>query len=493
MACLLAFVLLAPTLLAPAASVEGAAPSALLWDDDECSGGEGAEGACALNALQLRGVKEAQVRRHGQGPDLAAEGNSTTRLPETDGMPESDEDLGSFPLWHYARNCWQACGKSGFCEDYCGPGNACCNYFTRDGVRECELARTFPMILPNYWTCVETTAAAPSTPAPALCEDASTSCAAWASKGECDNNPVYMSAECCRSCQSPGGPSTTPSTTATPASTTAVGAVVGACQDSMDSCPVWAGRGYCVDHAEFMATNCCASCRGAGGGGSVQPTPAPSSSTTEPPTPAPPAVSCEDSSATCSAWAARGECEDNSVWMNQNCKLSCKVCSGTATAPPIAVDDSTTTEAMELTTTKELMTSTMTPIFPTADCHTAVADDARDQICYDAVRWVFTDGLYQHPEWYVGLTPSSDFEAAQYKVHQDHATQCPMPCAPTPEGCTTAVSGSSCWDSITFARTDGIYSHPEWFPELQPTSSIADFQMHLHNSNTTVCPWPCMD
>ncbi|OLP85104.1 Poly(U)-specific endoribonuclease [Symbiodinium microadriaticum] len=59
--------------------------------------------------------------------------------------------------------------------------------------------------------------------------------------------------------------------------------------------------------------------------------------------------------------------------------------------------------------------------------------------------------------------------------------------------CETAQRGDECWTAVTWAMNDGIYEHPEWWPELQPgASSFEEFQGHQHLMNATLCPQPCM-
>lgn len=45
---------------------------------------------------------------------------------------------------------------------------------------------------------------------------------------------------------------------------------------------------------------------------------------------------CIDVEASCAAWAADGECEKNSAYMHENCKLSCKICTPGAPAKKTA-------------------------------------------------------------------------------------------------------------------------------------------------------------
>lgn len=63
----------------------------------------------------------------------------------------------------------------------------------------------------------------------------------------------------------------------------------------------------------------------------------------------------------------------------------------------------------------------------------------------------------------------------------------------TQDSCETAKRGDECWVAVSWAMADGIYEHPEWWPELQPgASSFEEFQAHQHLMNSTLCPQPCM-
>lgn len=61
----------------------------------------------------------------------------------------------------------------------------------------------------------------------------------------------------------------------------------------------------------------------------------------------------------------------------------------------------------------------------------------------------------------------------------------------TPPKCNTATPGDPCYAEIQWAKTDGIYAHPEWYPGLTPLSSLSDFQMVAFKSGNDVCAQPC--
>mmetsp|Transcript_80660 Transcript_80660/g.231630 ORF Transcript_80660/g.231630 Transcript_80660/m.231630 type:complete len:462 (+) Transcript_80660:70-1455(+) len=136
-------------LLLPSASAEQreflvheeAAPA--LTSDDECSA-EGGEG-CALNALQLRAHKKNEAEHESllqmTGSELEARRDF-----------EAENRTG---IWHYALPCYYSCNKKpGFCENYCGPMNACCKYEISGDPPECHGVRFWPVL--SFYTCVST-------------------------------------------------------------------------------------------------------------------------------------------------------------------------------------------------------------------------------------------------------------------------------------------------------------------------------------------------
>lgn len=147
--------------------------------DDECGAqGHGAEGSCALSALQLR-ARTATVRGPADGGDaadfgadvaMAAAGLLGPDAPE--GLPGASapdmstttdvtsKDLpalkaSSSGIKHYAQNCWYKCGnKAGYCDDFCGEGNACCRFMHSGDPPECHYVYFWPIL--TFHTCVRT-------------------------------------------------------------------------------------------------------------------------------------------------------------------------------------------------------------------------------------------------------------------------------------------------------------------------------------------------
>merc|ERR1712066_795475 len=88
-----------------------------------------------------------------------------------------------------------------------------------------------------------------------------------------------------------------------------------------------------------------------------------------------------------------------------------------------------------------------------------------------------------------------DFQAHLHSINHGN---CPQPCNATsvtpPTAapvCHTAMEGEDCYGAVTWAMDTGIFSNPEWYPDLTSSSSFEDFQAHLHNIDYGQCPVPC--
>lgn len=59
-------------------------------------------------------------------------------------------------------------------------------------------------------------------------------------------------------------------------------------------------------------------------------------------------------------------------------------------------------------------------------------------------------------------------------------------------GCQDAVAGDACSDAITWAKFHGLYEHPDWYEGLSSSSTDAEFQAHLHTTAPEKCHAPCV-
>lgn len=57
--------------------------------------------------------------------------------------------------------------------------------------------------------------------------------------------------------------------------------------------------------------------------------------------------------------------------------------------------------------------------------------------------------------------------------------------------CRDATVGDLCYNDTIWAKDYAIHTRPEWYPGLTSTSSLADFQAHLHYCFWGRCPMPC--
>lgn len=115
--------------------------------------------------------------------------------------------------------------------------------------------------------------------------------------------------------------------------------------------------------------------------------------------------------------------------------------------------------------------------------------------CWDSVSWALASGVYEHPEWYPGLSGSSSSADFQAQMAQRGQSGCPMPCV---ESCLTLGPDSgnasvACWEAIQWAKGTGIRDHPEWYAGLNASSSDTDIQSLMAKNKQNGCPTPCDD
>jgi len=118
------------------------------------------------------------------------------------------------------------------------------------------------------------------------CSDNKENCASWATAGECNTNPNYMLAQCCRSCKTNHGIQMSDEQT---------------CSDSNNFCMSWSMNGECANNPMYMKKKCCDSCT------KYQ--------------------NCTDGHVNCKKWAQHGHCRGSfSEFMKKNCLRSCNYC-----------------------------------------------------------------------------------------------------------------------------------------------------------------------
>mmetsp|Transcript_81568 Transcript_81568/g.197680 ORF Transcript_81568/g.197680 Transcript_81568/m.197680 type:complete len:420 (+) Transcript_81568:46-1305(+) len=161
------------------------------------------------------------------------------------------------------------------------------------------------------------------------------------------------------------------------------------------------------------------------------------------------------------------------------------------------------------------------------DCH----DASQGEECWNEIEWARNQGIVEHADWYAGLTPSSNVASFQAVVHQTSPDKCPKPCSsdvhepsnatqpspasepeharepetiserepaqqmatapPSGDDCHDAVAGEACWQEVQWARSQGVHEHPDWYPGLGTSASVAAFQAVVHQKSPDKCPRPC--
>ena len=86
------------------------------------------------------------------------------------------------------------------------------------------------------------------------------------------------------------------------------------CMDVVRDCGFWASDGQCEENPVYMADNCARACKFCE---PIETTPAPSTFVDS---------SCINEVRDCGFWASYGQCEENPVYMADNCARACKFC-----------------------------------------------------------------------------------------------------------------------------------------------------------------------
>mmetsp|Transcript_77858 Transcript_77858/g.174547 ORF Transcript_77858/g.174547 Transcript_77858/m.174547 type:complete len:741 (-) Transcript_77858:51-2273(-) len=61
------------------------------------------------------------------------------------------------------------------------------------------------------------------------------------------------------------------------------------------------------------------------------------------------------------------------------------------------------------------------------------------------------------------------------------------------EECHTALPHEECYEHLVWAKHTGVNEHPEWYPDLDSSSSLGEFQAQLHQTGHGKCKVPCVD
>jgi len=84
-----------------------------------------------------------------------------------------------------------------------------------------------------------------------------------------------------------------------------------------------------------------------------------------------------------------------------------------------------------------------------------------------------------------------DFDFKKFYQTQDDYEAMSANTAANPPGCHTAAPGEECYQQVSWAMSDGIHAHPDWYPGLSPVNTFVDFQKHMAQGGNSACKIPC--
>jgi len=151
-------------------------------------------------------------------------------------------------LWKTGNSCndYNNAGMktTSFSADECAAANMCKSVGACSGSPE------------TFISCIDwkITGSSPPSPVPTptqQCTDANQNCADWAANGECEANPAYMLVNCRQSCGACTTTAPTPAPTPPPTQP---------CTDNNQFCEDWAANGECEANPLWMLANCQRSC-----------------------------------------------------------------------------------------------------------------------------------------------------------------------------------------------------------------------------------------
>jgi len=139
-------------------------PGALASIGSHCSSSS-PSAPCGMELIEIEEAeeqegKDLQVSLLQVHPGSQLERSKAQSLSQNSSEPPfRDQDVAllqanAAPLQHYAQDCWLPCNGSGWCEDFCGQGNACCRFgFDNDSAPpECRMIEFYPIL--HAHTCV---------------------------------------------------------------------------------------------------------------------------------------------------------------------------------------------------------------------------------------------------------------------------------------------------------------------------------------------------
>lgn len=122
--------------------------------------------------------------------------------------------------------------------------------------------------------------------------------------------------------------------------------------------------------------------------------------------------------------------------------------------------------------------------------------------CMEIIVWVKSQVVKEQPEMFGGLNTSSSLDDFQQYIFENSLWEgvCDrLPCSllskqtlANQETCGMSMPGHQCYDDIQWAKAQGIAEHPEQFPGLTASSSLAEIQRYFfdHQINEGICHLP---
>lgn len=109
--------------------------------------------------------------------------------------------------------------------------------------------------------------------------------------------------------------------------------------------------------------------------------------------------------------------------------------------------------------------------------------------CFNHVLYAMSHGIYQHPNWYPGLTSKSSFGDFQALLHLLPSNECARPCREA--GCLRLSVQFACQLRVEWLRQVEFIQHSVWYPELSADSSSEALAMALWQRGDKACSRPC--
>ncbi|KAK3602503.1 hypothetical protein CHS0354_022371 [Potamilus streckersoni] len=215
--------------------------------------------------------------------------------------PEKEASIGDVYMKELSFTDVEIVNKMYKCPAKCDPSIQCsggyvdenCRCVCKNGSHDCQIGGR---IQPSPSTCGVNT------------YGDSWKCFVWAQHGQFEANPAFMNKSCARACGHCG-----------------LKRKSGTCVKMYpnDKCLKWSRNGDCLTNTEWMNNYCCGTCVNSSNGTACQ--------------------NKHNNAFECDRWASQGECETNPLWMIRNCQKSCRACD-----EPMPTQEPTTTPSPDV-------------------------------------------------------------------------------------------------------------------------------------------------